>query len=168
MISIAGAIFGLLLVLVKAWWTIRNERVRARMIRFGRLRTCRGQRRAAMPLRCRRNMPSGDAAARSEWLREIGLPFCLVLIALAVLAMCGCASTRPTTSPNQVIAVPGETVPHPIRNGETSNYYGWVVPTPLMNELAPCFRDRLEHPPIDEKAGMASRPAKIAARRIDR
>ena len=130
-----------------------------------------------MPPRCRRNSLHGDAAARSEWLREIGLPFCVLLIALLVLAICGCASTRPTMSRNQVIAVPGETVPHPIQKGQTSNYDGWVVPTPLMNELAPCFRDRLTHPPVDEGPGMGTvspwdarpgLPAKIAARRIDR
>lgn len=63
-------------------------------------------------------------------------------------ALAGCAALQPAKTPPRpaVIAVPGEHLPHRIARGETSRYDGWVVPTPLMVELAPCFRDILARP----------------------
>lgn len=51
------------------------------------------------------------------------------------------------------MTVPGETVPHKIQRGQVSEYDGWVLPTPLFNELAPCFKERLENLPATEPVG---------------
>lgn len=65
---------------------------------------------------------------------------------LLILIASGCASILPQTTPTpppRTIAVPAETVPHKLRKGDPSPLDGWLVPTPLFNELLPCFRDEL-------------------------
>lgn len=59
----------------------------------------------------------------------------------------------------EVIAVPGETVPHKIAKGEVSEYDGWVLPTPLFNRLTPCFKDVLEAGDPDEPMAPIDMPA---------
>lgn len=67
-----------------------------------------------------------------------------------LMVLSGCNSPMWRSRPD-VIAIPGETVPHKISRGEVSLYDGWVVPTPLFNELAPCFRDALQPTPIPKR-----------------
>jgi hypothetical protein len=64
-----------------------------------------------------------------------------------------------------VIAVPGETIPHKIRKGQVSEYDGWVLPTPLFNELTPCFKKMLEEgepetPPREMPTRAIERPTR--------
>lgn len=69
---------------------------------------------------------------------------CAAVCSVLLVLMGGCVSSRENR--NQVVPIPGETVPHQIRKGQPSEYDGWVVPTPLFNELAPCFKKVLESP----------------------
>lgn len=68
---------------------------------------------------------------------------CRMLLPIGLI-LAGCRSLQPRP---KVIAVEGEQVPHKISKGGTSDYDGWVVPTPLFNRLTPCFRDTLQNPP---------------------
>lgn len=63
----------------------------------------------------------------------------LVGVAAAALAGCHLIGERP-----QVIAVPGDQVPHHLEKDEAAPREGWLLPTPLFNELLPCFKEHLE------------------------
>lgn len=110
---------------------------------------CSRRRRPGMRRSSNQNFPRGDGAATR---------FAMIAVGGLLLGAsgCECISPKPKTNP-PVIAVPGETVPHRIRRGQPSDYDGWVVPTPLFNELAPCFRRQLETPGSDPSAEPAAR-----------
>lgn len=87
-----------------------------------------------MSVRLRRQARPQRPATRSGFSRSL-------LAGVAVVALIGCEAIghRP-----KVIAVPGEHVPHHLEQGEAAPTEGWLLPTPLFNELLPCFKGRLE------------------------
>jgi hypothetical protein len=84
--------------------------------------------------------PRVETSRKFRTLSPIGVALVALLASLA--AGCSVSPKRP-----QAIAVPGDTVPHKIERGQVSEYDGWILPTPLFNELLPCFRDQLTDPP---------------------
>lgn len=100
-----------------------------------------------------------SAPHRLETKLKFNLPSRPSVLAVACVALLAgmlpsCASSRR----NQVVTVPGETVPHKIQKGQPSEYDGWVLPTPLFNELAPCFKKVLESGETIDEGDVIEKP----------